>query len=195
MLQFGRAAHLAGAGVVVLAGSLAAFAPQEGVRLAESLTTCWRTRAERLVNVAWHIEDSGLRPDPSVHFFWTGYSLGRWEGDTLVVETTNFRPDFSWLGVLHSEKFKLAERFTRIDADYLLYELTDDNPEMYTRPYTLHYYLKRESHPVFEYSCHETNYNIVGELGEKRRLERTAAQKKTAPRTRTTPSAPGPPGR
>ena len=104
---------------------------------------------------------------------WYGDSRGRWEGDTLVIETDHFRPDVERNGTIPR---RFVERLTRIDADYLLYEVTVDNPEMYTKPYTLQNYLRRESHYVFEYSCHETNYNLAGELSEKRRLEKLSGK-------------------
>jgi hypothetical protein len=109
---------------------------------------------------------------------WEGDSQGHWEGDTLVVETDNFRRDASNMGALPPGH--VTERFTRIDADYVLYEFTENSPEVYAKPYTMHFYLKREHHHVFEYSCHESNYNLVGELEMKRRIEREAAGKSGA---------------
>ena len=106
---------------------------------------------------------------------WMGDAHGRWEGDTLVVEIDNFRPDADPRNGISPGH--LIERWTRIAPDYLLYEFTNDNPAMYTQPYTVHYYPKREDTKVFEYACHEANYNMTGELGGKRELEEAAQEK------------------
>ncbi len=119
--------------------------------------------------------DGRPRPHPSVGL-WSGYSLGRWEGDTLVVETTNFRSDFHWLGVLHPEKFTLVERFTRIDEDTVMYEYTMNDPETWTRPWTVQLPMRKLRGTMYEYACHEGNYGLKFQLSASRALEKQAAQ-------------------
>ena len=98
---------------------------------------------------------------------WTGDPRGHWEGDTLVVETTNFN-DKGWIatnaasgrirGVPHSEALRLVERFSRTDVDTIRYEVTIEDPNIYTRPWTVAIPLSRdESYQMFEYACHEGN--------------------------------------
>ena len=98
---------------------------------------------------------------------WTGDPRGHWEGDTLVVETTNFNGK-GWIatnaasgrirGVPHSDALHLVERFTRVDADTINYEVTIEDPNIYTRPWTVAIPLSRdESYQMFEYACHEGN--------------------------------------
>ena len=118
--------------------------------------------------------DGRPRPDPSVTL-WTGYSLGQWEGDTLVIETTNFRPDFSWPGVLHPENFTLVERLTRIDADTVLYEYTMNDPETWTRPWTVQHPMRKLSGMMYEYACHEGNYGLRFQLSANRQQEKQEA--------------------
>ena len=107
--------------------------------------------------------DGRPRPDPSVKL-WHGYSLGHWEGDTLVVETTNFHPNATWLGVLDREAFTLVERFTRIDADTVMYEYTMNAPETWTQPWTVQLPMKRLDGLMYEYACHEGNYGVKFQL-------------------------------
>jgi len=95
---------------------------------------------------------------------WKGDSLGRWDGDTLVVETTNFRREgtgtlsLSRLGFSVDENLHLIERFRRLDADTLLYEYTVDDPTVWTRPWTVSLTMERSNQPIYEYACHEGNY-------------------------------------
>jgi hypothetical protein len=94
-----------------------------------------------------------------------GYSTGRWEGDTLVVETTNLT-DKTGAGangraIFHSEALRLTERFTRVAEDTIRYTLTIADPVMWTRPWTLAFPLKLEpDYGMFEYACHEGNYGL-----------------------------------
>jgi hypothetical protein len=117
---------------------------------------------------------------------WTGDPRGRWEGNTLVVETTNFN-DKGWIatnaasarlrGVPHSEALRLVERFTRVDADTISYEVTVEDPNIYTRPWTVAIPLTRdESYQIFEYACHEGNRAIENILGMARAAEKLAAE-------------------
>jgi hypothetical protein len=105
---------------------------------------------------------------------WTGYSRGHWEGDTLVVDTTNFNGKgwiatnvaAGWLrGVPQSEACQLVERFTRVDADTISYELTIDDPNVYTSTWKVAFPLnKDERYQIFEYACHEGNYALENML-------------------------------
>lgn len=96
---------------------------------------------------------------------WVGDSRGRWEGDTLVVDTVNFKRETAFLNGRTTSKLHLVERFTRVDADTLLYEFTVDDPNVWTRPWTAQIAMTRSDDPIYEYACHETNYGLVGILG------------------------------
>jgi hypothetical protein len=108
-----------------------------------------------------------------------GDSRGRWEGRTLVVETTNFNDNSNFIGGAgtripsYSRDARLTERFTRIDADTIRYEATVDDPRTCTRPSTVAFPLKRDpSYSIFEYACHEENYSMPHMLRGKRVEER-----------------------
>jgi len=94
-----------------------------------------------------------------------GDSRGRWDGDTLVVETTNVTAmtgvGANGRALFHSDQMRLVERFTRIAADTIRYELTIDDPVMWTKPWTMAFPLTREpDYGMFEYACHEGNYGL-----------------------------------
>ena len=102
--------------------------------------------------------------------FWTGDSRGRWEGDTLVVDTTNFR-DSGWLstqgasgrlrGTPHTSQLRLTERFALRDANTLIYRLTIEDPPIFTRPFTVQVpFTRDEQYVIYEYACHEGNRSI-----------------------------------
>ncbi len=103
-----------------------------------------------------------------------GDSIGHWEGDTLVVETTNFREDNAFYGA--SENLKVIERFRRIDPDTILYRATIDDPDTYSKPWTMEFPFNATAGPVYEYACHEGNYAMTDILGGARKQE--AAGKK-----------------
>ena len=109
------------------------------------------------------------RPHTNLHF-WSGDSRGHWEGDTLVVETINFRRETSLQG--STANTRLVERFTRIDADTLKYEFTVTDPTAYTQPWTANMPLVRIPGPVFEYDCHEGNYALPNILAGARAQEK-----------------------
>ena len=107
---------------------------------------------------------------------WLGDSRGRWEGETLVVETTNFTDKASFSGGLtgrggSGETFHVVERFTRVDADTLLYEFTVEDPTWWTRAWTVALPMKSTDGPLFEYACHEGNYAMEGRAGSPRRTQ------------------------
>jgi len=104
------------------------------------------------------------RPHPGAAVkLWMGDSRGHWEGETLVVETTNFDPRTSGVGPngggTISEQLTITERITRVSPDLLLWRMTFDDPKTWTRPFTIELPLKRDdSYGMFEYACHEGNY-------------------------------------
>ena len=89
---------------------------------------------------------------------WMGDSRGRWEGDTLVVETTNFSAGSDFRGA--AQHLHLVERFTRIDETAIDYAFTVSDPTTWSRPWTVTYPVTKTEGPVFEYACHEGNYAI-----------------------------------
>jgi hypothetical protein len=91
-----------------------------------------------------------------------GSSRGRWEGDTLVVETTNFTDATGFQG--SSENMRLTERFTRVDADTILYRFTVDDPSTWTRPWSAEVPWRKAVGPLFEHACHEGNYGLYNTL-------------------------------
>jgi hypothetical protein len=111
---------------------------------------------------------------------WLGDSRGRFEGDTLVVETTNFT-DRTGVGVngggqRHSEALEITERFTRIADDLIDYTMTVDDPQTWTAPWTMQFPLKRDDgYGMFEYACHEGNLAMFNILSGHRADERRAA--------------------
>ncbi len=105
---------------------------------------------------------SSIRP-------WLGDSIGRWEGDTLVVETTNFNGRTRFRGT--SENLKVIERFQRVDATTILYRATIDDPDTYSKPWTMEFPFLSSPGPIFEYACHEGNYAMPDILGGARKLE------------------------
>ncbi len=105
---------------------------------------------------------------------WMGDSVGRWEGDTLVVETTNFTNQTHFRGA--SKDLKVTERFTRQDAKTIVYKATIDDPATWTRPWTLELPFVSAPGPIYEYACHEGNYAIEDILGGARKIE--AGEKK-----------------
>ena len=103
---------------------------------------------------------------------WLGDSVGHWEGDTLVVDTTNFN-DTPALGGA-SRNLHVVERFTRIAPDALLYQFTVDDPSVWTAPWSGEYVWPATRDRVYEYACHEANYSFRGILGGARILEEDA---------------------
>jgi hypothetical protein len=93
---------------------------------------------------------------------WMGSSRGRWEGRTLIVETTNFRTDRTPFGSTAS--VRVTERFTRPTPDTLLYEVTVNDPATWTKPWTFTVPMARSSDLIYEYACHEGNYGLYNIL-------------------------------
>lgn len=109
---------------------------------------------------------------------WLGDSNGHWEGDTLVVETTNFTNKTAFRGA--SENLHLTERFTRVDENTLLYDFTVDDPASFTRPWKVELPLWKNPELIYEYACHEGNSGMAGILTGARTAEKEAAAQKDA---------------
>jgi hypothetical protein len=107
---------------------------------------------------------------------WAGDSRGRWEGDTLVVDTTNFLRETAFNNGRTTSGLHLIERFRRIDADTLSYEFTVDDPNTWTRPWTAEMPMAKSDQPMYEYACHEGNYGLTGILAGARAKEQAAAE-------------------
>jgi hypothetical protein len=114
---------------------------------------------------------------------WMGDSIGRWEGDTLVVETTNLHPlqlaQFGPMQVYRgaSDNLKVTERFTRNGPDTILYKFTVEDPATFTAPFTGELPFNRIDEMIFEYACHEGNYALSNILSGERAREKRASDK------------------
>jgi hypothetical protein len=104
---------------------------------------------------------------------WNGNSVGHWEGDTLVIETTNFREEVAWRGA--SENIKVTERLRRLDADTVEYSFLVEDPETWAEPWGGVYPLDPLGGILYEYACHEGNYGIANILAGQRAEEERAA--------------------
>jgi hypothetical protein len=107
---------------------------------------------------------------------WMGDSIGHWEGDTLVVDTTNFTSKTQFRG--SSDQLHVVERIKRVDADTLLYRFTVDDPATWERAWTGEYPWVATTERLFEYACHEGNYSLANMLRGARQLEAESAGKK-----------------
>ena len=103
-----------------------------------------------------------------------GSSRGRWDGDTLVIETASFTDTTAYQG--SSENMRLTERFTRADEETLLYRFTVDDPATWTRPWSAEVPWKKAIGPLFEHACHEGNYGLYNTLAGARLEEKRAAE-------------------
>ena len=106
--------------------------------------------------------------------YWFGDSVGHWEGDTLVVDTTNFTETPVLADA--SRNLHVVERFTRVDVDTLLYQFTIDDPTVWTQPWSGEYTWPATSNRLYEYACHEANYSFEGILRGARVLEAEARE-------------------
>jgi hypothetical protein len=115
------------------------------------------------------------RPQPHANFRqWMGTSRGRWEGQTLVVETTNFNGKNPFAG--SSEHLRVIERFTRLADDVIQYRFTMEDKATWTRPWTGEMPLVKTHGPIFEHACHEGNYGLYNTLVGARLEEKRAAE-------------------
>ena len=116
--------------------------------------------------------DGRPRLDPSIRQ-WAGDSQGRWEDGSLVVETTNFNNMVDFQGA--TDGLRIVERFTRVDADTIDYELTATDPASFTQEWTLANTLRKVVGPIYEFACHEGNYGLPNILAGARAQEQAAA--------------------
>ena len=114
-----------------------------------------------------HIND-GIRQ-------WLGDPRGHWDGDTFVIETTNYSPKSYFMGA--AENLEVTERFTRISRDVLHYEVTVNDPTTWDEPWTAMIPLRRSPDSLFEYACHEGNIGMAGILSGARALEQAEASR------------------
>lgn len=122
---------------------------------------------------------SGAVPDESVRSI-AGYSIGRWENDTLVVTTTNLRGDDpARFGIgrplLYSANSKIEERFTRVSPGELMYRFTIEDDELYSQPWSGEFSMTLWDGPIYEYACHEGNYSLPNALSGGRAVDARAA--------------------
>ncbi len=110
----------------------------------------------------------GLRP-------WFGDSVGHYEGDTLVVETTNYPPSQTFMGSW--KNLKVTERFTRVSANRVLYQFKVEDPSIWTQAWGGEYEFSPAAGPIYEYACHEGNYGMADVLAGARAQEAEAAAK------------------
>lgn len=128
----------------------------------------------------------GAKPPPAVMTSHNGWSTGRWEGDTLVVETTNIRIDDPTRPVfggtiLVEPDSKLVERFTRVGPNELLYQFSVEDPDLYTAPWLAEYSFTLDDTPYYEFACHEANYSMVNILLGGREYDKREAAKAAKP--------------
>jgi hypothetical protein len=116
-----------------------------------------------MVHDARVIRMGGTHPPSGVRQ-WLGDSIGHWEGDTLVVDTTNFNDETGFYGA-SGKTLHTSERFQRIDRNTILYRVTIDDPGTWTKPWTMEYPFLADKGPVYEYACHEGNYAMDDILG------------------------------
>jgi hypothetical protein len=125
----------------------------------------------RIVRIGGEHRTDGVRP-------WMGDSIGRYEGDTLVVETTNYHPHQSFYGA--SDQLRVTERFTRVAEDRMLYQFTVEDPVVWEQPWGGEYELWA-SPGIYEYACHEGNRGLYNILAGGRAAERRAAAREGNP--------------
>jgi hypothetical protein len=123
--------------------------------------------------------DGRPHPAPSVQWL-AGHSVGRWDGATLVVDTTNFTPNTNFRGspqntrqdIFASERMHVIERFTQTDANTIHYSYTVDDPDTWTSAWAGEMPIRRQDGPIYEYACHEGNYGLANILRAARVAER-----------------------
>ncbi|HEY9183582.1 MAG TPA: hypothetical protein VIQ99_10300, partial [Gammaproteobacteria bacterium] len=128
-------------------------------------------RHEMMHDVRLIYLDGRAHPAPSVQWM-AGHSVGRWEGQTLVVDTTNFTPQTNFRGspqntrqdIFGTERMHVVERFTPTGADTIRYEFTVEDPDTWTTPWSGEMEIRRVEGPIYEYACHEGNYGLANIL-------------------------------
>jgi hypothetical protein len=153
-------------------GSVNAVLYGNGVRFVQSPTEIVMTY--EMIHESRVIHLGSAPPRAPAHGTWTGHSVGRWEGDTLVVETKGFNARTAT-----SENLKLTEWFTRVDPEMVEYKYRIDDPGVYTTPYTVRMMLTTQpNYFVMEYSCHEGNSAVEMGLKGERAYERSVEEAK-----------------
>jgi hypothetical protein len=127
-----------------------------------------------MVHDARIVRIAGTHAAPTVRQ-WLGDSIGHWEGDTLVVDTTNFTDKNRFHG--SGENLHVVERFTRTDAGTILYKATIDDPSTFARPWTVEFPFLAAEGPIYEYACHEGNHALSDILGGARKAEKDAGRR------------------
>ena len=128
---------------------------------------------EMVHQVRW-IPIDGSPHAPSGVRTWLGNSRGHWEGDTLVIDTTNFNREMSFRGT--DENLHMIERLTRVDADTIMYRFTIDDPTAFTKPWTGELPMVKATGMLYEYACHEGNEGMMNILSSARADEKRAAE-------------------
>jgi hypothetical protein len=131
--------------------------------------------------------DGRAHPSSDIQYL-AGHSRGRWEGDTLVVETTNFTDQTNFRGppattrqeISHTRTLRVVERFTREDKNTISYHFTVEDPATWTRPWSGEYAIRSFEGPIYEYACHEGNYGLANILRAQRVQDATAAAAKSS---------------
>ncbi|MEQ8952582.1 MAG: hypothetical protein RL120_00485 [Gammaproteobacteria bacterium] len=100
---------------------------------------------------------------------WAGNSIAHWEGETLVINSRDFYPDYGWRNT--SPQLEVEERFTMLDSDTLDYDFTVADPNTWDRPWSAKLPMRRMSDPIYEYACHEGNHGLMGILAGWRRYD------------------------
>lgn len=113
---------------------------------------------------------------------WNGDSIGHWEGKTLVVDTANFSPKDNFMG--SAENLHLVERFTRVAPDEIRYEMTVDDPATWAKPWTAVLRLKQTQEKIFEFACHEGNFEIMQTMLSAARAQESAAKEAATERVK-----------
>jgi hypothetical protein len=121
-----------------------------------------------MVHDARIVRMNAKHASPNVRL-WLGDSVGHWDGDTLVVDTTNFTDKTRFRG--STENLHVVERFMRTDAGTILYQATIEDPAAFSRPWTIEYPFLATKGPIYEYACHEGNYSLTDILGGARKKE------------------------
>jgi hypothetical protein len=134
-----------------------------------------------VVEMVHDVRHIRLTSGPHVPFRqWMGDSIGHWEGDTLVVETTGLRPEQAFRGA--GPNAKVVERFRRISPTQILYSFTVEDPQTWTRPFTGELAFNASKGPIYEYACHEGNYAMPGILAGAREMEKQGRDPGAGPR-------------
>jgi len=145
-----------------------------------------------MIHMARIIPTNGRPHLPATMRLWDGDSVGRWEGNTLVVDITNYNGK-GWIatnassgrikGIPQSDALHVVERFTRTGEHTIDYQVTIDDPKVYTRPWTMQIPLNRDdSYQIYEYACHEGNHAIEHMLRGGRVRDRESGAAGTTPR-------------